>query len=267
MLCKICNCESKNIFNGKILGKYETKYFHCEKCGFLFAEDPERWLEHAYKESIASMDTGIMLRNNINSRKLSILLYFFLKDKENSECLDYAGGYGIFTRLLRDVGFNFYWQDKYTKNLMANGFEGDLNKKYEVCTCFECFEHLVLPLQEIETILKLSDTLIFSTILLPEPIPVQQDWWYYAPQSGQHISFYSEKTLRFIAKSFGLEYLNIFGFHIFTELRQSLILKRIDIYIKPSLMQGVSMLYDKIRKKMQPKTIEDMNMIIRRLLQ
>ncbi len=40
--------------------------------------------------------------------------------------LDYAGGYGVFTRLMRDIGFDFYWHDPYTQNLFANGFEKDI---------------------------------------------------------------------------------------------------------------------------------------------
>jgi hypothetical protein len=266
ILCKICGYEAQNIFDGRILGKYEAKYFHCQHCGFLFVENPERWLEEAYKESIASIDTGIMLRNNMIVVNLSMLLYFFLEDKENSECLDYAGGYGILTRLLRDAGFNFFWQDKYSPNLVAKGFEGDLSKQYEALTCFECFEHLVSPMEDIEAMIKLSKTLIFSTDLLPEPIPVQQNWWYYTPQSGQHISFYSEKTLHFIAYKFGLEYLNILGFHIFTSSELSSMLKKIDEHLKSSIAKhGMSALYNELKANMRSKTTEDHNTIIKRL--
>ncbi len=43
MICKICNHESKHLFQGKILGKYKITYFHCRHCGFLQTEEPY-WL-------------------------------------------------------------------------------------------------------------------------------------------------------------------------------------------------------------------------------
>ena len=58
---------------------------------------------------------------------------------------NYAGGYGIFTRMMRDIGFDFYWLDKYADNLLTNGFEYNkkIHKKIEAITSFESFEHFV----------------------------------------------------------------------------------------------------------------------------
>jgi len=120
MNCKICGQDNKIFFNAKILNKYDVEYFHCDNCGFLQTEEPY-WLEEAYNESINVSDTGYMQRNIILSKKLTILLSL-LFDK-NTKFLDYAGGYGVFVRLMRDIGFDFYWQDKFSKNLLARGFE------------------------------------------------------------------------------------------------------------------------------------------------
>ena len=110
--------------------------------------------------------------------------------------LDYAGGYGVFTRLMRDIGFDFYWHDPYTQNLFANGFEDDLksNSKFELLTAFEVFEHLVNPKEELEKMLRFSDTIVFSTELMPQEIPDPEEWWYYGFNHGQHISFYTRKN-------------------------------------------------------------------------
>jgi len=75
MKCKICNSESKHVFDAKVLNKYSIKYYHCAKCGFLQTEDPY-WLEEAYEDSIAKADTGIMVRNISLSRKTATILYF-----------------------------------------------------------------------------------------------------------------------------------------------------------------------------------------------
>jgi hypothetical protein len=120
MTCKICTQTTKPIFTAKILNKYGIKYYYCEHCGFLQTEE-SFWLEEAYVESINVSDTGYMQRNLLLSKKLTILLSLFF-DK-NAKFVDYAGGYGVFVRLMRDIGFDFYWDDKYTTNLFARGFE------------------------------------------------------------------------------------------------------------------------------------------------
>lgn len=218
MTCKICNNQSKQLFNGVILNKYDIKYYHCENCGFIQTEEPY-WLDEAYSESINVSDTGYMQRNLQLSSKLTILLSFFF-DK-NAQYLDYAGGYGVFVRLMRDIGFDFYWDDKFTTNLFARGFENQNTQKYEAITTFESFEHFVNPVEEIENLLSFSRNIIFSTELLPNPIPEPLDWWYYGIDHGQHISFYSEKTFKFIASKYDLHYANLGSLHLLTEKKIS----------------------------------------------
>ena len=155
MICKICNSNAKQVFNSKILKKYDVKYFKCDNCGYLFTEQPY-WLDEAYSRSINLSDTGLLDRNIYFSKVLSVLIYFCFN--KNGLFLDYAGGYGVFTRLMRDIGFNFYWHDPYTQNLFANGFEKDIkpDSKFELITAFEVFEHLVSPKEEIEKMLSYS---------------------------------------------------------------------------------------------------------------
>lgn len=218
MTCKICNQQTKQIFTAKMLNKYDITYFHCEHCGFLQTEEPY-WLDEAYGETINVSDTGYMQRNINLSQKLTILLALFF-DK-NGKFLDYAGGYGVFTRIMRDIGFDFYWDDKYTTNLFARGFEFKDGEKIEAVTTFESFEHFVNPTDEIESLLKISKNIIFSTELLPNPIPKPKDWWYYGLDHGQHISFYNEKTFEFIATKYNLNYANLGGLHLLTEKKIS----------------------------------------------
>jgi hypothetical protein len=216
MICKICNSNTPQTFTSKILKKYDVKYFKCDNCGYLFTEEPF-WLEEAYSRSINLSDTGLLDRNIYVSKVLSVLIFFCFN--RNGSFLDYAGGYGVFTRLMRDIGFDFYWHDPYTKNLFANGFEKDLksNFKFELLTAFEVFEHLVSPKEELEKMLGFSNTIIFSTELMPQEIPEPKDWWYYGFNHGQHISFYTEKTLNTLANQFKLNYYNIDEIHILTK--------------------------------------------------
>ena len=119
MKCKICQNRSTSCFNAVMLNKYDVKYYFCFHCGFLQTEEPF-WLEEAYTDTINTSDTGIMHRNLRLCRITSVLIYFLFEKEANF--IDYAGGYGIFTRLMRDIGFNFFWHDPYTVNLIARGF-------------------------------------------------------------------------------------------------------------------------------------------------
>ncbi len=250
IICKICNSESNIAFTSKLLNKYEVKYFKCNQCGYLFTEDPF-WLNEAYKRSINLSDTGLIMRNIYFSQILSVIIYFNFN--KNAPFLDYAGGYGIFTRLMRDVGFDFYWHDPYTQNLFANGFEKDVNDstKYELITAFEVFEHFINPNEELTKMIKLSDTIVLSTELLPQPIPDPKNWWYYGFEHGQHVSFYSKETLKYLAEQFEMNYYDVNGIQIFTKKKLN---NKILIILKKIRNYGL-LWY--VKKKLISKTFSD----------
>lgn len=212
MACKICGSETEHVFSKQVLGKYNADYMLCRSCGFLGVDQPF-WLEEAYESPITAADTGLLSRNIELSRKIAVLIFTLFS--RNGAYLDYAGGYGVFTRLMRDAGFNFFHMDLYTPNLFAREFEWDRTSKMDGVTCFECFEHLPNPMDEIANMLSVSNTLFFSTELLPETIP-PADWEYYAFDHGQHISFYSRKTLDVIASTFGLHITSFQSLHLLT---------------------------------------------------
>ena len=214
MKCNICGTENQAYCSERIMDKYDIEYYHCSNCDFVQTEQPY-WLEEAYSKSINLSDTGYMARNLSYANRLTILLYLLFG--KNGTFLDYAGGYGVFVRLMRDIGFDFSWDDKYTKNMFSSGFEWNQQSRVDSVTLFEAFEHFVEPMIEIENLLKISDTIIFSTDLHPDPVPMPKDWWYYGLDHGQHISFYSKKTLGFIAKECELNYYNVGSLHILTK--------------------------------------------------
>jgi len=213
MKCKICNSETTNCFDSKILGKHLVEYHKCEVCCFLQTEEPY-WLDEAYKKPINTSDTGYISRNLLISKKLTFLLYFVF-DK-NGKYLDYAAGYGVLVRMMRDIGFNFYWEDKYTDNLFSKGFEWNKDDSLQAVTAFEVFEHFVNPIKEIENLLGISDTIIFTTELYPKHNPSPEEWWYFGLDHGQHISFYSHETLEYIAKKYDLRFYSDGFIHILT---------------------------------------------------
>jgi hypothetical protein len=218
MRCKICGTDSHFCFSGKILGKYDISYYHCSHCDFVQTERPY-WLAEAYSRPINLLDTGYIQRNLFYSKRLTILLYLMFG--KNGRFLDYGGGYGVFVRLMRDIGFDFCWDDKHTKNLFAAGLEWDRKTRVDAVTLFEVFEHFVDPIKEIENLLEISDTIIFSTELHPNPLPRAENWWYYGLDHGQHVAFYSKVTFDYIADKYALSYHNLGSLHILTRKKVS----------------------------------------------
>jgi hypothetical protein len=201
MYCNVCRQNIHEFQNAIILHKYNIVYYKCEQCGFIQTESPY-WLQESYTQAIASLDIGLVSRNLY---LLPIIEKILVENFDyTKKFLDFAGGYGLFVRLMRDKGFDFYRQDKYCQNIFAEYFDiSDIgnNNKFEALTAFEVFEHLQNPLEDIKGMFSLSDTIIFSTELQPKtPINNITDWWYFCPETGQHISFYSYKSLEVIAE-------------------------------------------------------------------
>lgn len=213
MKCKICGAKMQTAFKHKVFNKYQAQYFICNSCEYLCTEKPY-WLKETFKEDDI-YDTGALVRNNNLVILTSLIIDKFFDNKK--KYIDYAGGYGVFVRSMRDKGFNFYLYEEYRDNCFARGFEYDKKMKVNGITAFEVFEHLENPIKEIKELLKISDNIIFSTELKSKLIPSPDEWWYYAFPLGQHISFYSEKTFEAIAEKFGLSFYTHKGIHILTK--------------------------------------------------
>jgi 2-polyprenyl-3-methyl-5-hydroxy-6-metoxy-1,4-benzoquinol methylase len=254
MRCPVCFTENPARFKALLLLKYHVSFFSCDSCGFVHTEEPV-WLPEAYKEAYNDEDTFVMQRNLHMAKVVPSILFSFFSPK--GRFLDFAGGHGIFTRLMRDQGFDFFWQDAYAKNIFCRGFEFSEEKRpVELITAIECFEHFPRPLEEIESMLVRSTNIFFTTDLLPSPVPSPDQWYYYALTHGQHISFYSRRTLLFLAKKFGFNVCsNGFNYHLFTKKNIS------DARFKKALRPGFYFL-GKIRKAIKSRTQIDHDGIV-----
>ena len=196
--CKICQHSIEYIFNQTVMNKYDVAYFQCKNCDFIQTEEPY-WLDKAYEKSITDQDVGLVQRN---IQLVKFVKRILVKNFDvNAKFLDWGGGYGLFTRLMRDEGFDFFHYDPICDNIFARGLQGK-ESHYELITCFEVFEHLTDPLKAFDEIFSLSKSLLFSEELIP--MSKLKNWWYLAPEHGQHISFYSKKTLEYIAHNMDL---------------------------------------------------------------
>lgn len=202
MNCCICNEKlEKSIFTKKILDKYDVRYYLCSKCNTLQTEKPY-WLNEAYSSAITTTDIGLINRNiQFSSYTEYIINNYF---DASGLFLDFAGGYGMFTRLMRDKGFNIYHYDKYCENLFAKYFEHKdyYTKNYELITAFEVLEHESNPFDLLSKLFSITDSLFFSTEIMPKTNI--EKWSYLSTETGQHVVFYSLDTLEYIAKKMGV---------------------------------------------------------------
>lgn len=188
------------------------------------------------------------MQRNLLNRDVTTAVINLLFPKM-SGAVDFGAGHGVFVRLMRDRGFKFSWSDLHASNDYARGFEHKDGLNYDLLTAFEVLEHLIDPVAELTKLMALSDNVLVSTCLVPQPAPRLSDWWYYVPTTGQHIAFYTVESLRLLARRFGRNLLSVGPYHLFTKapknpflfrlatrLRTAQIINR--LYRHPSLIES-----------------------------
>jgi hypothetical protein len=224
-VCPLWNATVRVLFQHEVLQKHLAAFFHCPPCDYVFAADPF-WLAQAYRDAArVAVDTDVAVRNIFTALGLAALYYFALPGAAPGACLDAAGGYGLLTRLLRDLGFDCYWSDPYAPNLFARGFEyGTEHQRCTVVSAVEVVEHTPNPLQFVRDTLAASGAsyMVFTTEVFPEGHPPAPDaWGYYSFDTGQHISFFSQEGLRRLGLRLGLHYYRLGRLHLYSREKLS----------------------------------------------
>ena len=220
MKCPICQSGMHQVFNAMILGKYPACYFRCPECGILKPRDPV-WLQESYSHAIAETDVGLVSRNLRNLELLGPVLTRL--HPSGRRLLDVGGGYGLLCRMMRDKGWDCHTIDAYCENLFAAAHEPVEGFQASTLLAFEVFEHIDDPLEFVRE--KIGQygarTFVFSTLTHGWEVP-PQDWWYYTFETGQHISIYTQHTLRRLAREIGWHYVPLSDeMHVFTQDRTS----------------------------------------------
>ena len=214
--CPVCGAAMATAFQGRLLDRHDVTYFLCGTCGLLQTESPH-WLEEAYSTAIARTDLGLVQRNVDTFRRIAPVLYQL--HGPDAVVLDAAGGYGMLARLLRDRGFDAWTTDAHCENLLCGPFEAEPDLATHALCAIEVMEHLEHPRAWLADLVERHgpSTLIFSTVTWDGPSPPAKDWWYYAPETGQHITFFQPRTIERLASELGFHYLPLRrDLHLFT---------------------------------------------------
>jgi len=200
--CPVCAADTAPFDAAVVLNTHEVQYHRCLGCALVFIADVP-WLEEAYESAIHDADVGLLRR----ARRYSALASAVIRSEglRGGRFLDWAGGYGVLTQVMRDRGFDYWQHDDYATPVFARGFQDEGVGRYDLISAFEVVEHLADPVESLAPIAARTDHFFFTTELLPDPPPRISDWWYYMPEVGQHITFHTEESLRELGRRLGFE--------------------------------------------------------------
>lgn len=195
MNCLVCRCECKSLFEFRVRGQFDAELFECKKCRFTFVSNPS-WLESSFNRELNELDLGTIDRCLIFADFTEALITSI--GKASGRFLDWGGGYGILTRIMRDRGLDFENYDPFVNALFVGPAVGDNDKKYDLITMSEVALHITNPVEVLAKILRNCDYLLISAVIAPSSIP--QDWWYLMPDTGQHVAIYHPESIRELAR-------------------------------------------------------------------
>jgi 2-polyprenyl-3-methyl-5-hydroxy-6-metoxy-1,4-benzoquinol methylase len=199
-LCKICSTQTESLWDKK----KDVTYHRCVSCRFIFLDESaivDRVCEkkHYEKHNNSFECTGyVKMFDKFISKSILPLL------SNLKTALDFGCGHTpVLAELLKREGLEIDYYDFYF-------FPNEMykNKKYDLITSTEVFEHLKEPKEVLKTLVNsLSDK---GYIVLMTQFPPLNDeeflnWWY--RRDITHISFFTPQSFEIMAEEMGLKVL------------------------------------------------------------
>jgi hypothetical protein len=219
--CPVCSAEAPLFdvvdFNrcceenkGKVLplAGEPVYYCLCPACGFLFAPEFLAWPRERFLERIYNADYGEVDPEYLDKRpqqNRAILAEMFDAHKGRFSHLDFGGGDGHLSRLLRQDGWDSTSWDPFLDP--ASSLDG---RTFDLITAFEVFEHAPDPHAMMRQLTSAAhdDTFVFfSTFVHDRAVRPngRLDWWYVAPRNGQ-VSIFSRHSLALLGDHYGFRH-------------------------------------------------------------
>lgn len=185
-------------------------YYHrCTDCGYTWAPEFANWsdddfLREIYNDGYAAVDPDYAESRPLGNAQS--IMKTFGQSRDQLRHLDYGGGNGRLSAALVAQG----WQSASYDPFPARSGTPHAGSRYNLITAFEVFEHVPQPQAMMASLAVLLDEpglLLFSTLVSDEQIrPGKRlTWWYASPRNG-HISLFSRKSLKLLAKRHGLRF-------------------------------------------------------------
>lgn len=197
----------------------EVHYVVCRRCAFCFAPDLYAWPVETFAEKIYNRDYKTIDPDydEVRPRANAQALLSMIGSPDNStRHLDYGGGNGLLSRLLRDAGWSSASYDLFVDG--PHRLREFL--RFELITAFEVFEHVPYPktlMGELAGLLTADGVILFSTLISDYAIErgTPLSWWYAAPRNG-HISLFSRESLVRLGRAAGFRLASCSqGLHLF----------------------------------------------------
>jgi SAM-dependent methyltransferase len=198
------SCEERR---GKFLppAGVSVAYFLCDRCGFCFAPEFARWRPEDFASRIYNKDYPQVdpdyfeVRPRVNAEMLVSMCGERVRGIRH---LDYGGGLGLLSELLREAG----WQST-SYDRRENDVRAELAGGFDLVTAFEVFEHAADVRQlvaDIASLLAPDGIVLFSTLVSDGHLAPGQrmDWWYASPRNG-HVSLFTRDSLVTLGASEG----------------------------------------------------------------
>jgi SAM-dependent methyltransferase len=172
-------------------------YRRCAACGFLFTDAFDSWTDeefkaHIYNDDYLAVDPDYKdTRPRTNAELVAAL---WAGHMATTRLLDFGGGNDVLCSVLRSKGF----PEAQTYDPFVPEYARRPERKFDLVTCFETFEHLPDPDAGISQIVEcLTETglVLYSTVVQPADFSnYGLGWWYVGPRNG-HISIFTREAL------------------------------------------------------------------------
>jgi hypothetical protein len=193
-ICPLCRSA---IISGVIQKVHKREYHHCEVCDLIFMDKSD------LPDMVSEKERYLLHINSGNNDGYVRFLKQAIDPAENfmnksMKILDYGcGPKPVLSEILVSRGFDCDLYDPFF-------FPEWPNKKYELIFATECFEHFFDPKKEIKKLMKLIHENGYLVLMTDFWKDVNQfSSWYYV-RDFTHVSFYHEKTMKFMELIFGL---------------------------------------------------------------
>lgn len=182
-------------------------YYHqCTNCQFIFTVDLDSWIIDDYLDNIYNNEYIKADPSYTNERPEFCYRWFspMLNNDRSISILDYGAGNNRFREILHKQGYQAEsWDPMWKKEITF-----DADKKFDVITAFEVFEHTPTPWETMKQVIDFLNpehgSIVFSTLINDIIGQEGSNYWYLAPRNG-HVCMHSSKSLAYMFDKLGME--------------------------------------------------------------